>query len=56
MRCLKNIKKLFIVPVGQGILVFNNDGTYTFTPAANFTGVVSVDYQVCDAGDRKSVV
>ncbi|WP_372473981.1 Ig-like domain-containing protein [Capnocytophaga sp. ARDL2] len=29
-------------------LVFNVDGTYTFTPANNFTGTVVYEYKVCD--------
>ena len=36
------------VPVEQGVLVFNNDGTYTFTPSNNFNGIVTVDFKVCD--------
>jgi gliding motility-associated-like protein len=34
-----------------GILTFNPDGTYTFTPAANFTDTVKVTYKVCDANN-----
>ncbi|WP_300980420.1 Ig-like domain-containing protein [Nonlabens sp.] len=33
---------------GEGTLVFNADGTYTFTPAPGFTGTVEVVYTVCD--------
>ncbi len=29
-------------------LTFNADGTYSYTPAANFNGVVTFDYEVCD--------
>ena len=32
----------------SGSLQFNNNGTYTYTPAANFAGTVSFTYQVCD--------
>ncbi|KAI9549357.1 hypothetical protein GHT06_003723 [Daphnia sinensis] len=32
----------------QGTLVFNADGTYTFTPEAGFAGPVEVVYTVCD--------
>lgn len=32
----------------NGTLVNNNDGTYTFTPTANFTGVVNLSYGVSD--------
>ena len=31
----------------QGILVFNSDGTYNFTPAAGFSGPVDIVYEVC---------
>jgi hypothetical protein len=31
-----------------GTLVFNADGSYTFTPEAGFTGPVDVVYTVCD--------
>ena len=37
------------VPVSQGVFVLNPDGTYTFTPAANFNGVIAITYQVCNA-------
>ena len=33
----------------HGVLVFNADGSYTYTPAANFHGTDSFTYQVCDA-------
>ena len=32
-----------------GTLVIDYDGTYTFTPAAGFSGNVNVDYTICDA-------
>ncbi len=32
----------------QGTAVVNADGTVTYTPPTNFTGVVSFPYQVCD--------
>ncbi|MFN6245809.1 MAG: Ig-like domain-containing protein [Chitinophagaceae bacterium] len=32
----------------KGTIQFNADGTYTFTPAAGFTGPVDIIYQVCD--------
>jgi len=35
---------------GVGTLVLNSDGTYTFTPAASYTGPVAFPYQVCDNG------
>jgi gliding motility-associated-like protein len=34
----------------NGTLVLNTDGTFTYTPNANFNGVVSFEYQVCDNG------
>jgi Ca2+-binding RTX toxin-like protein len=33
---------------GNGMLVDNNDGTWTFTPDENFSGTVSLDYTVED--------
>jgi uncharacterized repeat protein (TIGR01451 family) len=32
----------------NGTVTFNPDGTYTYTPAPNFTGVDTFDYQVCE--------
>ncbi|MGB3465823.1 MAG: Ig-like domain-containing protein, partial [Cyclobacteriaceae bacterium] len=34
----------------EGTLVFNPDGTFVFTPAADFNGNVTFDYEVCDDG------
>ncbi|MDO4723372.1 MAG: IPTL-CTERM sorting domain-containing protein [Comamonadaceae bacterium] len=34
-------------PATQGTLVFNNDGTFTFTPVQGFTGAVAFEYQMC---------
>ncbi len=34
----------------EGELVFNSDGTYTFTPAEDFVGTVTFTYEVCDDG------
>jgi CshA-type fibril repeat protein len=34
-----------------GTLTFNSNGTYTFTPANNFTGNVAVAYNTCDNGN-----
>ncbi|MBD2013331.1 cadherin-like domain-containing protein [Microcoleus sp. FACHB-53] len=39
----------------NGTLVNNNNGTYTFTPAANFNGTVNLSYNVVD-GNGGSVV
>ncbi|WP_414579690.1 cadherin-like domain-containing protein, partial [Anabaena sp. CCY 9402-a] len=35
----------------NGALVNNNNGTYTFTPTANFNGAVTLDYGVSDGTD-----
>jgi uncharacterized repeat protein (TIGR01451 family)/gliding motility-associated-like protein len=35
---------------GHGTLVIHTNGTYTFTPAANYYGTDSFTYQVCDNG------
>ncbi len=32
----------------NGTLVFNSDGSYDYTPAADFNGSVSFEYRVCD--------
>ena len=31
----------------QGTLVFNSDGTYSFTPSAGFVGPINIVYEVC---------
>ncbi len=36
--------------VAEGTVSFNNDGTYTFTPANNFSGETTFDYIACDDG------
>ncbi len=35
-------------PATEGTLVINSDGSYTFTPADGFTGVVTTPYELCD--------
>jgi len=35
--------------VTNGTLILNSDGTYTYTPDADFNGTDSFTYQVCDA-------
>ncbi|WP_299118178.1 Ig-like domain-containing protein, partial [uncultured Winogradskyella sp.] len=35
----------------NGTLVFNPDGTYTYTPNTDFVGEDSFTYEVCDAGN-----
>ena len=37
-----------VVPPAHGSVVINSDGTFTYTPAAGFTGPDSFLYQVCD--------
>ncbi|MBS1582428.1 MAG: tandem-95 repeat protein, partial [Bacteroidetes bacterium] len=32
----------------NGVLVFNNDGSFTYTPAVDYTGTVSFSYEACD--------
>jgi large repetitive protein len=34
----------------HGTIVFNPNGSYTYTPTSNFNGVDSIHYQVCDLG------
>ncbi|WP_346320070.1 Ig-like domain-containing protein, partial [Chitinophaga sp. YIM B06452] len=38
---------LVTAPV-NGTALFNSDGSFTYTPSANFNGVDSIIYQVCD--------
>ncbi|PKA83674.1 putative repeat protein (TIGR01451 family)/gliding motility-associated-like protein [Ulvibacter sp. MAR_2010_11] len=35
----------------NGALVFNPDGTYTYTPGLDFTGEDTFEYQICDGGN-----
>jgi large repetitive protein len=35
---------------GKGTLILNSDGSYTFVPAANYTGPVEFTYTTCDDG------
>ncbi|WP_461305114.1 Ig-like domain-containing protein, partial [Aureisphaera sp.] len=37
--------------VTNGTLVFNGDGTYTYTPALDYVGEDTFTYQVCDGGN-----
>ncbi|NQD38888.1 tandem-95 repeat protein [Permianibacter sp. IMCC34836] len=39
---------------GNGTLIDNGNGTWTFTPAANFNGTVSLDYTVSDGANSAS--
>lgn len=52
------LSELMFIPLtyvdpSQGVLVFSNDfdGSFTFTPAQDFVGTVTVLYQVCDPTD-----
>jgi hypothetical protein len=36
-----------VTPPAQGTLTFNSDGTFNYTPATDFSGVVSFVYNVC---------
>ncbi|HUE78947.1 MAG TPA: DUF5801 repeats-in-toxin domain-containing protein [Sphingomicrobium sp.] len=40
---------------GAGILVYNGDGTFTYTPAPGEEGVVTFDYQILDGDSDPSV-
>ncbi|WP_297081708.1 CshA/CshB family fibrillar adhesin-related protein [uncultured Demequina sp.] len=42
------------VPAGQGALTINADGSYSFTPAAGFSGEVTADYTVRDADGQEA--
>ena len=35
------------IPASKGLFVINSNGTYSFTPAAGFTGPIDVIYTVC---------
>ncbi|MBD3750278.1 MAG: tandem-95 repeat protein [Sphingobacteriales bacterium] len=37
-----------LTPPQRGQIIFNADGTFTYTPAPNDNGSVNFDYQVCD--------
>ena len=39
----------------DGTVVFNNDGSFTYTPTADFFGVVSFDYEIEDADGATSI-
>ena len=39
-------------PAADGTLVFNPDGSFTFTPAAGFTGPTSFTYQLCSGSSQ----
>ena len=34
----------------EGVLVFSSNGDYTFTPAKDYVGTITFDYEVCDSG------
>lgn len=39
-----------VLQPANGTLTINSNGTYTYTPANNFTGKDSFDYRICDNG------
>ncbi|MBL0048663.1 MAG: tandem-95 repeat protein [Bacteroidetes bacterium] len=39
-----------LVQPAHGVLVFNNNGTFTYTPATNYNGPDSFSYLICDNG------
>ncbi|MCX6199859.1 MAG: Ig-like domain-containing protein, partial [Bacteroidetes bacterium] len=39
-----------VINVSNGTLVLNSNGSFTYTPNANFNGVDSFQYRVCDNG------
>ena len=38
----------------NGTVVYNNDGTFTYTPNAGFTGVDAFPYTICDDGNPQA--
>ena len=44
-----------VAVTNAGTLTINTDGTYTFTPASNFTGIVSVSYTVTDNNSNPAI-
>jgi gliding motility-associated-like protein len=38
-----------VTPPANGTIVFNTDGTYTYTPNESFAGTDSFTYELCDA-------
>ncbi|MBW8333868.1 MAG: tandem-95 repeat protein, partial [Prolixibacteraceae bacterium] len=49
-----NIWSLILGPVHGG-LIFNTDGTFTYTPEANYTGVDSFTYKITDINGDESI-
>jgi uncharacterized repeat protein (TIGR01451 family)/gliding motility-associated-like protein len=45
-----NSVTLIGAPPANGTLVLNPDGTFSFTPDVNFTGIVTFEYEICDTG------
>ncbi|WP_162946654.1 Ig-like domain-containing protein [Chitinophaga barathri] len=39
-----------VTPPANGTLTLNSDGSFTYTPNANFNGVELISYRVCDNG------
>src|SRR5439155_1319153 len=38
-------------PATQGVVVMSTNGTFTYTPAANYNGPDTFTYQVCDVNN-----
>ena len=38
-------------PATEGVFTLNSDGTYSFTPAENFHGILVISFEVCDNGN-----
>jgi gliding motility-associated-like protein len=38
-------------PATEGVFTLNSDGTYSFTPADNFNGMLLITFEVCDNGN-----
>ena len=47
---LLTIQTTPVIAPSHGTLIINSNGTYTYTPAANYNGDDSFTYQVCDNG------
>lgn len=47
---VNGISKSGAAVANAGSIAFNASGVYTFTPAAGFTGTVTIPYSICDNG------
>lgn len=48
---LSGVDKTGAPVANAGVLIFANDGSFTFDPAPAFTGTVTVPYRICDNGN-----